>query len=741
MIDVQVSGEVNDNVVVVTATLGLRDWSGNWDDTYFGNIEFAVLADLAPVPPRADLIVSGMETNQAVQFFHAETFLTSAPPDNAIPLYAGKNTGLRIYPDWDAALGLPLAALTGSVTINGGGSSSVLLPLNPGGTITPRSADTINMAQIEHTLNFLIPAALCNGSLDVTVQLWDQANPGSKSAIFARTLVFNVLPTLNMFVVGVNYTAQSLNLPAPTQAAFTAAGFAYLQKVYPQGTIAQTGYTTLAYGENVNFTIGSQGGCGSGMDDLLDKLDDLRGGSNDIYMAVLPPLAQIQTPGSNIGGCARTGVGVVFVDQNFDVPHETGHTLGRSHAPCDPGQCNPPPANVDPNYPSYGALPAGSIGVFGFDPVGYQVLNPASTFDTMAYRFPQWISAYTYLAIAGAGNPGEGGSGGAGAGLAAPHALTAVPIELLFLNLTVNRDRVVRRRPSFHYLAVPRSAKLCSEFVVELLDVDREVLICMPLSCDCGETSHHCWPKRFRSAVPYPQGARWLLIYEKDCKLYEEWIPRPPRVVAHVQQDGDVVNLTWRAEHEGDDDDADCCEFWYLVQWFDNDDKVWRGVTPRTRATKLRLPPDLLRGVEALQLRVLASCGIATGVAVVEVKGSGRGNPTVQLVAERSGDELGNQITAALVAPGGRHLPLDSAGWAVGGREVGRGASLDLRSLPQGSSEVRAFVRRSTDGEFSRSWTVRRDGNRFTLEAEGPVDTVKPPDEAHIHPHPVPHQH
>lgn len=446
MINVEVDSTINDNLVTVTATLGLRDWSGNWDDTYFGSIEFAVLAQLSPVPPRADLIVSEVETNQAVQFFHAETYLTTALPDNAIPLYAGKNTGLRVYPDWDAALGLPLAALTGSVIVAAGGSSTVLLPLNPGGAIVPRSADTINMGVIEHTLNFMIPAALCNGSLDITVQLWDQANPGSKSAIFTRTLIFNVLPSLNIFVVGINYTAQNLNLPAPTQAAFTGAGFAYLQKVYPQGSIVQTGYSTLTYGENVNFTIGSQGGCGSGMSDLLDKMDDLRGGSNDVYLAVLPPLSQIQTPNSNIGGCGRPGSGAVFLDQTGDVPHEIGHALGRNHAPCDPGQCTPPPANVDPNYPSYGALPAGSIGVFGFDPVGYQVLNPAGTFDTMAYRFPQWISAYTYLALSGAGHPSEGGTG---AGLGSAHALIDVPIETLFLGLTVHRDRTVRRRVSF----------------------------------------------------------------------------------------------------------------------------------------------------------------------------------------------------------------------------------------------------------------------------------------------------
>ncbi len=69
---------INDNVVQVTATLGVRDWSGEWDDNYQGNVQFAVIAELASAtepPPRGDLIVTGMELNQAVQFFRASSYL------------------------------------------------------------------------------------------------------------------------------------------------------------------------------------------------------------------------------------------------------------------------------------------------------------------------------------------------------------------------------------------------------------------------------------------------------------------------------------------------------------------------------------------------------------------------------------------------------------------------------------------------------------------------------------------
>ena len=90
------------NTVTVDGTFGLRDWSGNWDDAYDGNIDFVVVAELQPVtapPPRADLTITGMEANQATQFFRSSSFLDPANvrPDNSIFLIARKDTGIRVY--------------------------------------------------------------------------------------------------------------------------------------------------------------------------------------------------------------------------------------------------------------------------------------------------------------------------------------------------------------------------------------------------------------------------------------------------------------------------------------------------------------------------------------------------------------------------------------------------------------------------------------------------------------------
>ena len=47
-LDIQVvvpAGGINGTVVAVQVTFGLRDWSGNWDDRYDGQIFFAVVAE------------------------------------------------------------------------------------------------------------------------------------------------------------------------------------------------------------------------------------------------------------------------------------------------------------------------------------------------------------------------------------------------------------------------------------------------------------------------------------------------------------------------------------------------------------------------------------------------------------------------------------------------------------------------------------------------------------------------
>src|SRR6185503_4601701 len=178
------------NTVTVVGSLGLRDWSEEWDDTYDGIMDFVVVAELEPAtatPPRGDLTITGVEFNQAVQYFRVDRYLDfpNVRPDNSVFLIAHKNTGVRVYVDWDSTAGLPaISKLTGQLIVNNGATSVSLDSINPGNAITPKRDSSINQALANDTLNFMIPRVLSEGTLTVTCIVFDQDAPDSKSAAF-----------------------------------------------------------------------------------------------------------------------------------------------------------------------------------------------------------------------------------------------------------------------------------------------------------------------------------------------------------------------------------------------------------------------------------------------------------------------------------------------------------------------------------------------------------------------------
>jgi hypothetical protein len=708
-IEVFLDTSVNNNTVTVSARLGLRDWSGDWDDDYDGAIEFVVVADLesaSATPPRNDVVVTGMELNQAVQFFRADTYLdpSNVQPDNAVWLVSRKNTGVRVYVDYDANAGLPLITnLTGSLVVSSASNTQTRHPINPGGAIAPRRDSTINMSVADHTLNFMVPAAWCEGTVTVQCQVWDQAAPASKSGIFTRTLVFTDVDPLSIYLVGVHYTAVNPALAAPSQSAISAA-LLQLIKTYPVGDVIQVGYTTIDFNEDVTGNVAN--GCGSGFNHLLDRLNDLRGSSDDIYLGSLPT-GIVNTPGNSIGGCAPQGgkVAGTFLDLPADVPHEVGHCLNRQHAPCSSG-CTPPPADPDSNYPQYGSFRSDSIGVFGFDATTNTVFDPATFSDFMAYHFPQWISAYTYNGLRGSNFQSTGApTPGLGAGSA--HLKTGVDIILCFLGLTITRDRQVTRRESFTYPATMLSRSMCGgQFTAELLDKDRQTLSCSPLHTDCDHLGCTCWPKTIRDQVPFPNGSRWLLIWEGDKKIYEEEIPDPPKVtITGSDQVKDGVVLHWQG--------VDPKPLWYLVHWYDDRAEEWRGVAPRLQETSLLIPARLFLRRQSLRVRVLATPGISTGVAetALKLEKGDPGCPTVILTGvdiSKAPVTAPTVLHAAVVDWAGRELPNDRMTWYAGdGTEIGRGSQVDLRVLGMGRHTIQ-MVTRTGNRPVSGLWVIER---------------------------------
>lgn len=722
LLEVKLDTTINDNTVTVDGRFGLRDWSGNWDDEYDGSIDFVVVADLVPIgdpPPRGDLSVTGMELNQAVQYFRTAGFLDPANvrPDNSIFLIARKNTGVRVYVDWDSAAGLaPIANLTGQLTVKTSGSTVVLNPINPGQAITPKHSTQINQALANDTLNFLIPAAQSVGALTASCQVWDQAAPVSKSAVFTRTLVFVAVDPLNIFLVGVNLT----NLPAaaPTQAQISTALSSFMVKVYPRGDIIPTGFTTINFNETV--TGPSSSGCTSGFNDLLENLEDLGGGSGNMVFGGLPT-----PPGgipAGVVGCNESlgdGVGTAFITLTSACAHELSHALGRDHS------------DTDSNYPNYDSFQNSSIGVFGFDPTTNTVFNPATAQDFMKASIPgtPWVSPYTYQALL-AGPQGAPGPGG-------PQMSRHVRTNMLFLRLSVDRKRKVTRQPSFYYEAPLQYRGGCnSDFTIEFLDADRNVLDCAPLHCRCSDHGCRCWPKVLHDGIPYPDGTKWLLVWEDDKQLYEEEIPDPPQVmITGTELHKEGVILKWSSNAKPP---------WYLVHWFDRKHGVYRGVAPRLQDTSLLIPRALFTGEPRLEVCVLATSGIATGRACKEVTLDDYQPqvPGVGIVgvdpAEPYPKRIPCVISAVATDTAGRQLDGSYVTWYRAGAAVARGSQLDLRAFSMGRHVVRAVLRGYGDRLVARSWVVDRTPDGCVLIGTVCDPPTKGAPENHPHPHPEP---
>jgi hypothetical protein len=708
-LDVRLDTGINNNTVTVDGHLGVRDWSGNWDDAYDGLIDFVVIAELEAAsvpPPRGDLSITGMEFNQATQFFRAARYLDfpNAHPDNSVFLIEGKNTGVRVFVDWDDSAGFPpIAQLGGELLVNNGTTSVALSPINPGGSITPKRDSAINQALSNDTLNFMVPAALSAGTVTVTCRVFDQASTSARSGAFTRTLVFVRVEPLNMFLVGIN--TQQPAAPAPTQSA-VAGALSLLKKTYPRGVVQATGFTTATLTSQIAGLMPSSG-CGQGWSDLLDILRDLKGDSDDIFFGGLP--AGIAAPG--VVGCSPVGdrLAASFIDLLGTVPHEVGHSLGRNHAPCR--GCSPGAQDPDNNFPQYNTFNSDSIGVFGYDPTTNQVFNPASSLDFMTAFLPSspWVSPYTHQALLGNIQSGPIPTG----------ALTFLGGlgMTLFLRLEISREREVKRDCSFTYPAPTQGGGCETSFSYELLDENRNVLDCGPLRCPCTESACHCWPKRIRVAIPMPEGARWLRVRDGDDYIYEEEITDPPyvRVTSQESRD-DGVYLSWES-----DAGKDAC---YLVQVQDPADQAYRGLSTRSAETSVVIPRRLFARGPTLRVRILASSGIATGMAETEIKLGTYQPPDITLrllgveQAEEGPAHLPGVVSVLATESTGRELPAEQITWYdSNGNQIGKGAQVDLRQLPRGTGLVRAVARGHGGRTAAMSWLIQRGDTGFLLHA------------------------
>lgn len=703
------------NEVALSFRFGLRDWSGTWDDTYEGLIDYVALVDLEDDGESSTAItIHELEYNQAIQFFRSDLDLDppNQQPNNAVPLVAGKATAVRVYADFNPTDGVQEGdEYAGELEVESAPGNTILTELL--GDLFPKrdtSAMPLTSGQVPH---FVVPPEFCTGTITLRGRLRVNRPPGALetgwSPTFQTHLQFSQTRALPVFLVGFNYLGDPDNVldqpaAAPTQEEAEAM-FDMLLDMFPVPEVEFTGYQVI--------DIEGPGSSPVFEDRIFQALRDLKGDATDeFYYGLFGPDFDAEIPGSEgtaLGGSAIREEGIAWSMPRGGlrtVAHEMGHLLGREHAP---GVEDTP--GIDPNFPHYGSYPWGSIGQHGVDTTDdlFPIESPVSTYDFMSYKDIVWISPYTYSALlAAAVPPGMIQGGGGPLMQGRPRRL----VETLFLAVDIRRDRSVQRLPSFHYPAPPRLAPVGDTgFTVELVDECRDRLVCWPLGGEpVGRT---CWPRRLVAQVPYPAGVKWLLVWEGDRLLYEECLPTPPSLDLRCQLTSAGLELDWSS--------SPTAGAWYLLQWRDPAGK-WRGLGPRTQETHAFVPGGLLGPQGAV--RVLATSGIATTMAVCEVAPPRR-RRAYSLAVRPQGRRVSRSGQADIGS--WRAMVHDETGRSVSGPDllwfdhrgllIHTGSRLPLDRLGPDARTVTLVVRNRLGrrGLLQRTWAVQRTGRQVRL--------------------------
>lgn len=605
LVNLKVTTAVDDDVVTVEGTLGVRDWSGEWDDDYEGSLGFVVLAELETGAVASNLTITGVELNQATQYFRSQLGAL-AKPDNAIGMLAGKDTVVRVYVDTQTDASRPaIASVSGRFEILPQGASTwvSITPLNA--PVPPIVDGAIQRINSTHTLNLAIPGPMASGDVQYRLRVFDAGHPdqaGFTSGTRTGAIAFREVSPLRVRGVGVHYTRDGADIAAAT-AADLRATLTYIEQTWPVGDVEITGMDTIDYAGDFTAT-GS--GCGPGWGDLLDRLRDMQGDTGDVYYGLLTS----GTPTRGVIGCGGGGgrVAAGFVGDGSTAAQEVGHAFGRKHAPCGS------PGNVDADYPNYAPMPMGSIGEVGIDPFGV-VKDPNVTSDFMSYCGTTWISPYTYEGLQ-LKFPAVGPS----PRLSKGHTRHgSAPRDQLFLGLTIFRNALVELKPSFHYPSQPveqQGIETC--YAVELRDGHNRPLQAERLLLGISEVEPDDAALEFYAPIFFPKETTRLVVTCGDrgeCEqkeIFSADIPNePPKVWFRDWSAGEQVVgrkwVRWAASNPVEK------TLYFLLRLSNDAGKSWRVIVPRTTQTEIEVDFDRLAGGRSCLLQVLATEGISTG--------------------------------------------------------------------------------------------------------------------------------
>jgi hypothetical protein len=349
------------------------------------------------------LQVLGIEVVQAVQRFS----LDDREWNNSVPLVARKRTMVRVYIDSgmpdevikkpatdrdEGAVDVPLgnlANVTGTLKVSRAfGPSPSVQPINPGEVMTARPRAWILREQLDHTLNFVLPAEDLTGRIRLEVEA--HLKGGILRILFrarASTVVeFHErrLPKKLGHVL-INHSAA----PAPPTMAYYYYCLDQVIAMYPAPDADffplyhLPGFETIETDADLHTD--------QGWGELLDQLRQIKQGFNldGLLLTALYPPTYAQGTGS-LPVAGHGEFAAVFSEPNV-FAHELGHLFDLNHAA---------DGNPDQEGDEDPRIPSNSTDELGLD-MGKRVLLPVGSIEMMCYMegVPTWISTNTWQAL------------------------------------------------------------------------------------------------------------------------------------------------------------------------------------------------------------------------------------------------------------------------------------------------------------------------------------------------------